>query len=589
MGVQRGPNFKPVPLNIVGSSIFGRYPKISIEKTYNMFMSDTFMVPYSGYEIAINASKFNNGKVGRGCFTSTKFNRLVIVIDENVYLVNINYNTISHNPSVTNVLFIGKLQTRTGVVYITENNKPQIAISDGNSIYIYDPTGPSQMPPVAPFSIAQSFTPGSPDVTGPLTFVPGYITFHDTYFLCAAKQDNFYVPAATNVWHISKSNNGLIWPNTSNTIGFLQSKPDKIQAVVRFPSKGNMIFVMGSITTEAWNDTGAQLFPYQRQNQFNIDYGCLSPASVAFMDEIVVWLASNEKSGPIIMYSSGGMPKKITTDGIDYLFSQLKNPADSQGFLYRQDGHLFYHINFYTDNFSLFYDFNNDKFYNASDQDLNYFIAAEVAFFNNQYYFVSKNTGNLYALDTIFTTYQDTDSLGNISLHEIPRIRTCKNMRQQSQDYFIANDTGFTIETGETDYYQQSLGQSTLITQDGNVLIAQDVGSPQFYTFQNGNYIQTQNGTYLEDQVSDSNPNDVISFLTQQNLLEYVTPRVDLAISTDGGASFGNYVPYVLNPIGQRKNKLIWWHGGIVNDLVHQFRFWGFGRFVVTDGETNIR
>ena len=100
------------------------------------------------------------------------------------------------------------------------------------------------------------------------------------------------------------------------------------------------------------------------------------------------------------------------------------------------------------------------------------------------------------------------------------------------RSYFIANDTGFTIETGETNYQQQSNWQGTLV---------------------------------------------------------FNTPRVDMAISTDGGASFGNYVPYILNPIGYRKNKLIWWHGGIVNDLVHQFRFWGLGRFVITDGVVNVR
>ena len=63
------------------------------------------------------------------------------------------------------------------------------------------------------------------------------------------------------------------------------------------------------------------------------------------------------------------MPEKITTDGIDYVLSQLTNPSDSQGFIFRQDGHLIYHINFYTDNLSLFYDFNNKKFFHASDHN----------------------------------------------------------------------------------------------------------------------------------------------------------------------------------------------------------------------------
>jgi hypothetical protein len=572
--MNRGNNFRQFPLNIVGSSIFGRYPKISIEKTYNMFMSDNFMVPYSGYQIALTASQFRNAKVGRGAFTSTKFNKIVLVFDNNVFLANINYSLSKQKVIYSEVIFIGQLQTTTGVVYISENNKPQIGISDGTAFYLYDPT----------------LTPNFQVI--PLTFVPGYLTFHDTYFILAASQDTgggLYNPPINNTWRLSAQNDGTTWPSDSSSIGLLQTKPDNTQAVVRFPSKGNMIFVMGSVVTESWFDTGAQLFPYQRNNQFNIDYGCVQPATVAYMDEIVVWLAQNEKSGPIIMYSDGGMPKKITTDGIDYFFSTLTAPADSQGFLYRQDGHLFYQINFYTDNLSLFYDFNTDKFYHACDQNLNYFIAAEIAFFNNQYYFVSKNTGNLYAFDTVFTTYQDTDSLGNVINNEIPRIRTCANVRTPDQGYQIINDVGFTIESGETDYQQQSLGNIYLITQDGNYLVTQgDFGA---LVTQDEKYLISQNDSYLIPQQTNSATSAYL--IAQQDANTGTSnlslPHVDLSISTDGGATFGNEWAYYLPPIGYRKNRLMWWQIGIANDFVPQFKFWGMGRFVATDGLVNTR
>lgn len=569
--ITRGQNFKQVPLNIVGSSIFGRYPKISIEKTYNMFMSDNFMVPYAGYQLAILAPEFGNGQEGRAIFTSTKFGQEVVVIGANVYLVTIEYSQPLQRVVFSQVTNIGVLQTSTGVVYIAENNKPQIGISDGTAFYLYDPT------------LSPTFQ------TIPLDFTPGYLTFHDTYFILAASNDAFYAPPANNTWRLSASNNGALWPNTASSIGLLQTKPDNVQAVVRFPSKGNMILVMGSIVTEAWFDTGAQLFPYQRNNQFNIDYGCLQPATVAYMDEIVVWLAQNEKAGPIIMYSNGGMPQKITTDGIDYLFSTLTNPADSQAFLYRQDGHLFYHINFYTDNLSLFYDFNVNKFYHACDQNLNYFIAAEVAFYNNQYYFVSKNNGNLYAFDTTFTTYQDTDSLGNIINNEVPRIRACANIRSPDQEYHIINDIGFTIESGETDYQQQSLGEIILVTQAGNPLISQ--GDFIGLVYQDDNFLQTQDGNLIVTQNNAEGTGAV--FIAQQEANTGTSnlslPHVDLSISTDGGASFGNEWAYYLPPIGHRKNRMMWWQCGIANDFVPQFKFWGMGRFVVTDGVVNLR
>lgn len=569
--IYRGQNFKQFPLNIVGSSIFGRYPKINIEKTYNMFISDNWLVPYSGYQIAIPPSYFGNATEGRGIFTSTKFNRLVVVQGSNVYLVNIDFSQEFDDVTNFQVILIGNLHTQTGVVYIAENNKPQIGISDGTFFYIYDP----------------SLTPSFRTIS--LNFTPGYLTFHDTYFILAASQDNTYNPPANNTWRLSDQNDGTSWPSTSGNVGLLQSKPDNVQAVVRFPSKGNMIFVMGSITTESWFDTGAQLFPYQRNNQFNIDYGCIQPATVAYMDEIVVWLAQNEKSGPVIVYSNGGMPKKITTDGIDYLFSILQNPADSQGFLFRQDGHLLYHINFYTDNISLFYDFNTDKFYHASDHNLDYFIAAEMAFFNNQYYFVSKNNGALYAFDTTFTTYQDIDNLGNIQTNEIPRIRTCANVRTPSQDYQIINDIGFTIESGETDYQQQSLGPIYFITQDGNNLITQ--GAQQYLLTQDGNILVTQSDLPFVTQQVDPNGADLLKAQQQADtgISNLSLPHVDLSISTDGGATFGSEWAYYLPSIGNRKNRLLWWQCGIANDFVPQFKFWSLGRIVCTDGQINIR
>ncbi len=554
MGVVRGPNSQAMPLNIAGSSTFGRYPKISIEKTYNMFVSDNWLVPYAGYEIILSSSLLGNGRVGRGIFTSTKLGALIMVIDNQVWLVRIIYDQVTDSPSFQQILNIGQLQTSVGVVYITENNKPQILISDNKHLYIYDTTVSGQI----------VLVPG-------LNFTPGYITFHDTYFICAASYDTTYSPPANNTWRLSLQNQGYTsdgtasgdtaWPDIAQNVGLLSTKPDNVQAVVRFPSKGNMILVMGSIVTESWFDTGAQLFPYQRNNQFNIDYGCVSPATVAYMDEIVVWLAQNEKSGPIIMYSDGGMPKKITTDGIDFQFSELQNPQDSQGFLYRQDGHLFYHINFYTDNISLFYDFNTDKFYNASDQNLNYFIAAEIAFLDNQYYFVTKNNGNLFAFDTAFTTYKDVESSSSTveRTYIIPRIRTCRNIRLPSQDYFIANDIGFTIESGETNYFQQDSS-----------------GTPVAFELLNDTNFKLLNGTNF-------------NLLSRENTVIYGTPKVFLSVSYDGGQAFGAEWAYELPGIGYRRNRLMWWQGGIVNDLVAQFRFQGIGRFVATDGICNIR
>jgi hypothetical protein len=686
--ITRGQNFQEIPLNIVGSSTFGRYPKISIEKTYNMFMSDNFMVTYGGYHSVISGL----GTAGRAIHASTKLNKMVAVINENVYLVETFYNHNTAQSEGSILTKIGTLQTSIGDVFIAENNKPQILISDNSALYVYD----TSLIPLADCYVATTanltatYSNGSAGVNATLTnagaqsaftvdgvsppinsrilvkdqnanatfqngvytlttvgtgstnwiltratdyndsdlivprvtvkvtngtansgktwvqskhvltvgtdpivfvargdwsffqpvpglsFTPGYIEFHDTYFLCAARDDTFYNPPADNTWRLSAQNDGTLWLNDAASIGLLQSKPDNTQAIIRFPSRGNLIFVMGQVVTEAWIDQGLQLFPYTRSTSFNIDYGCANPNTIASMDELVVWLGQNEKSGPVIMYSTGGMPKRITTDGIDYVLSNLQTPSDAEAFMYRQDGHIFYHINFYSDNLSLFYDFNTDKFYHACDENLNYFIAKEVAFFNDQYYFVAKDSGDIFAFDTQITTYNGKT---------IPRIRVPKNIRLPTQDYFIGNDAGFTIEQGETPYQMQVGAQINLMTEDNKFLITD--GSLIFLQTQDGNYLTDQNDNLLISE--QLNTVDFFFLVEELNEIFNSVPRIDMSVSYDGGYSFSSDMPNYLNPIGQRQNKLMWWQLGAANDMVLQFKFWGIGRFVATDGIVNIR
>ncbi len=572
MPVGRGSNTKPIPLKIVGSSVYGVYPKISTERTINMYVTDDALTNLPGYKQAINYSEFNNAAEGRALYESPKLSMIFAVFDNNVYSISIKYDHITQTVVTYSVSRIGQLATATGVVYISENNKPQVLFSDNVNLYIYD----------------ELLTPTFQQVTG-LEFTPGYITFHDTYFICAASNDTYYTPAANNTWRLSLQNDGTMWPaqqDGTSYIGILETKPDNTQAVVRFPSRGNMIFVFGKTVTESWFDTGAQLFPYQRQDQYNIDYGCLNPASVAFMDEIVVWVARNEKSGPVIMYSTGGLPTKVTTDGIDYQLSEINTPQDCQGFIYRKNGHIFYVLNFYSDNISFVVDFTNNKIYNACDENLNYFAMGQVVWFDNQYYAISKNDGNLYVFDTTINTYDYVDGSGVTQTTEIPRIRTCQNLRLPTQDYCIVNDIGFTIETGENNYQFQDYGPLYLITEDGNRLITDDDTTGMFTT-EDGFYLTTEDGDFLVSETPVESTNYFL--ISEQNDIRASVPCVDLTMSYDGSATFGNAYRYVLNPIGQRKNKLQWWQIGMGNDMVPQFKFWGIGRVVAKDGIANLR
>lgn len=434
-----------VPVDIVGSNTYGRYHKVSGAQTYNMMISDGWLVDYAGFKFIAQITT-NLLMMGRGAHVSTVFRKMYVVVGN--IIVSFDRNLI---PS-----FIGGLVTTTGEVYIAENNAGQVAFSDGVNIYIYDQNSLA-------FNIAS------------INFTPGFLSFQNTYFLCQAK--------GTPKWRLSANNNGLSWPTTAAFEGQLQTKPDNVQAVVPMPGHGNMLFVFGETVAEQWTFTGGALFPYSRNTSFNIDYGCINPSSIAFQGDYIVWIGISEEAGPVIMYTNGGSLKEVSTDGIDYLFSTLTAPEDCSGFLVKLDGHLFYQVTFNKDNLTLALDLTNDKFFTITDERMNYHPARKIVYFNNTYYFVSFTDPNLYEFGTQFTSYMYKDRIGGI-----PRVRICSPVRLPTQRPMIFKSLGFTIEQGQPNFPNEpipefmitEIGENTMQTQDGIYLMVTEGSNDAF-------------------------------------------------------------------------------------------------------------
>lgn len=480
-----------IPLKMVGGNLFGRYNKISVEETFNMIVSDGFLVPYAGYKDVITLGE---NSIGRGLHSSTIGQIMVAVIGSNVYSIDAG---LTATP-------VGSLYTFSGDVYIAENNNFEICMTDGVFVYVYDYNN-------------NTFSSSNPLESGHFDFFgtsPGYISFQNGRLIIACIDNQ--------TWQLSAFNNAKSWPNTAQTVGSLQSKPCTIQAAVPVPGGGNNLLLFGTNVAESWQDLGLALFPYQRNSSFNIDYGCLNAASIASLENTIVWLSYNEQSGPAVTFTQGGPIQNISTDGIDFKLAELTNPTNCTGFLFRQDGHLLYQFTFPDDNLSYAYDFNSKLFFTVTDENLNFHIARQVVFFNNQYYFVSLSGGNVYQFGTQFTTadYGDGD------IKQLPRIRVCPPLRLASQRYFICKSLGFTIENG------------------------------------------------LPNRINDAGTS--------------YSECVDLSISRDGGASFGNSIRLDMNPTGRRRSRFIYQRLGIANDATFQLRFNGFQRFVVTDGEVEV-
>ena len=137
------------------------------------------------------------------------------------------------------------------------------------------------------------------------------------------------------------------------------------------------------------------------------------------------------------------------------------------------------------------------------------------------------------------------------------RVRICAPIRFPSSAPFMANQLCFTIEMGvdEIEAVQECI--VLMITED-------DVR------------IYSESPDYRQLVPEDAGQEDCQSVPYQG--------RIDLAISKDGGETFGNYVPRYMNPLGIRKNILRWNKMGRANDLTPKIRFWTLGRIVTANG-----
>lgn len=554
MGIKVTEQAEQIPLNIVGSSAFGNYPKVSAEKTYNMFESDGFLVPFPAYHKVLEL--LTSGGEGRGFFRSFRGNRMIAVVSSNVYDIDVNLG-----PKL-----VGTLATASGFVSIDENLEQQIAIVDGLNLYIYNYAIPSGVIPQ---------TGG--DLGGAL--VPNYVCYHNTYFLLGNRNNT----GDGSLWYSFQPSSATTV--SQHTVMALQTKPDRALAIKRIPGQSANVLVMGGSVCEVHTNvpglslTGIQQ-DYQRNNSLNVDYGVLSVATIASDDTHIAWLGVNENNLPVFMSMEGQTATRISTDGIDFFLQSLKAPERSIGAMYRINGHLFYHLTFLDprDNTTLIYDYNNQKFYHLSDQALNYHPLSGIAFFDAQdnvvldgvsqnIFFLSVNNGAIYQLSQEFTHIVEdiNDDLAagvdpNL-VFEMQRIRIPKNIRFPTSTSFRVNLLCFTIEMGcdEIPAVQDCL--IYMITENNIRMFSEDPSYRQLVPERAG----------------------------QEDCL--ATPyqgRIDLAISKDGGVTFSNYVPRWMNPTGIRKNILNWNKMGRVNDFVPKIKFHTLGRIVCTNGYIEV-
>lgn len=545
-----------IPLKVVGGNKFGRYAKISSEQTFNMIVADDGLVDFAGYKFRLRL-----GGNGRALYTSTKSGNMYAVTDNRILQIN----------SALSPLIVGTMQSTRGDVSVAEDNKGNIAFCDGKNIYV------------------RNYIANTTSIAVTTGFLPTYVAFQDGRFIAT--------DTVHGQWRLSDPSQSIVtFPLGAFYEGSFQTKADSPVALIPFESQGNLLYVMGSSITEPWYDRGLALFPYQKNTSFNIPYGITNPATIDSIDNMVVWLASNDRSGITVMVTRGDAPQQISTDGINYKLAHLKEPQKSYGFLFKQDGHIIYVFTFYgkNDNVTFAYDFETQLFFTLTDEFMNYHIAKQVVLFNGEYYFISINDGNLYQLSSNFTNYEYENKVV-----EIPRIRVCPTFRNKNGTPFLTQSLAFPLEQGMDPYNDQVSNNginSITINQPGSAYTFATVLIEGDGTGATATAAVVAGGISL---ITITNPGIGYTWAsatiignghsaTLNVLCGKYRPSVDLSISLDGGETFGNFDRMQMNVIANRRNRFVYYGLGYNNEITPQLRFFGLSRFVAFDGVLNI-
>ena len=184
------PNAEPIKVNVVGSSNFGIYDKISPERTYNMFVStagkpdsddfEAWMINFPGYRRVLDILPYPNpypsnppllpSQVpqgsGRGIYNCVRGNFAMVVVNNVVYRIDFLSTGLFQTQ-------IGMINTSAGEVFMADNLANQICLVDGKDCWIYFWGN----------NAAPNLTKQTNGALGSGALIPNYVEYHNTFFL----------------------------------------------------------------------------------------------------------------------------------------------------------------------------------------------------------------------------------------------------------------------------------------------------------------------------------------------------------------------------------------------------------------------
>lgn len=189
--------------------------------------------------------------------------------------------------------------------------------------------------------------------------------------------------------------------------------PDAIQSLIVMHRE---IWIIGTLTSEIWYDSGAADFVFQILPGTFIEHGCIAKYSICKQDLSVYWLSQDEQGQTIVIRGNNYQASRISTFAIENEFSTYSTISDAIGCTYQQEGHTFYVLMFPTANKTWVFDQSNETWHercwtdNQGNLNRHRMNCCTNAY--NQNIIGDWQNGNIYALN-LNTTVDNVDGLGS--------------------------------------------------------------------------------------------------------------------------------------------------------------------------------
>lgn len=209
-----------------------------------------------------------------------------------LYMLN---QTLLPDNSATYALLRVGFVTGSGRCSFATNGRQIIVINSDGLGFIYEPdTSPAVIAITAPGFSANG--------------KPLDVAFVDGYFIVTTDDKKAIVSAI---------NDGNTW----NALDFISAESDPDDVVAPFIFK-NQLYLLGTHTTEAFNNIGGAGVPFRRSGFF-LSVGCTAAKSVVQLGNQMFWIGRGENEKPSIYAFSGGDAQKISTTAIDNVLHNL--------------------------------------------------------------------------------------------------------------------------------------------------------------------------------------------------------------------------------------------------------------------------